>query len=190
MPLKIFLDVIEFGNYGLLRKSGRLHKNDKFALNIWGDILLEFSELDGNMTIKNNFDRIISIRLLQNSYTTIKAMIRLLYYATPHDPKHQESCLNTIEDLRKMGYIVDIADADSYFKSLLVIDKRCNSLITIIRMKQNELNGEHEEQDVSIDALLAMLQLHFHDIKEDITVKKYLACKKIIKARETPKKVN
>lgn len=183
LPLKTFLQIISEGNYGLLKRTGKPKKNDRYALELWSEILLEFAELDGNMEVKNKFDKIVALRQVQNSYTTIKAMIRLLYVVSPSDDKHGTTAANTIRELELMGYKIDTTSTAKYKESLLKADHKANSLITIMRMKQNELSGEHDENDVNFEEIIAMLQMHFHDIKDDITLKKYLACKKVIKSR-------
>lgn len=184
LPLQVFLEITNTGDYGLLKHRGIRWRNDKLALELWGDILIEYAELEGNMQLKNKFDKVVALRQLQNSYTTIKAMIRLLHYITPSHEVHGTLAQGTIDDLAKMGYVVDVSSSKAYAESLLKLDKKSNSLVTLIRMKQNELEGNHDEHAVSFDEIFAMLQIHFHDIKENITVKRYIACKKVVKQRQ------
>jgi hypothetical protein len=187
LPLQRFIEIVATKNYNLLKKGKSIFTSDSLSLEVWSDILLEYSELDKNAEVANNWDKVIALRQLQNSYTTIKAMIRLLHIITPSDAKHGNTANQTIEELKLMGYNIDTTNSEKYAESLKKADNKSNSLVTLIRMKNNEIKGESEESNIDFDQIIAMLQLHFHDIKETITVKRYIACKNLIKSRSKEK---
>lgn len=187
LPLEVFCKIINTGNYLLLKVDGK-NANPEICLNIWGDLMLEYSKLDNSPKVKANFDKLTYVRQLENAYNTIKGMIRLLWMVTPNHPKHGHIAKQYIDDLKKMGYIVNVSNSLEYRASLVAADKKANSLVTYIQMKKNELEKDkvHDEEGIDYDDLMAFLMEHFN-ITGEVTVKRYLRCKQRIKAKYAKK---
>lgn len=110
-------------------------------------------------------------------------MVRFLWYVSPSNKKHGEKAKDYIVELSAMGYEVKWTDSLEYKKSLVEIDKRVNSLLTLIKMKENEINETNEESGIDFDELMAMLSLHFAYVDENVTVARYCKMKNVIKQK-------
>ncbi len=151
----------------------------------WGDIMIEYAKIDGNMEVIGSFESDKHIKQLYNSYTVIKAMIRILWCVSPSNKKYGKLALSTISDLEKLGYKVDTSNSTQYRESLLRADKRANNIITQIRIKQKKYISD-EEVNITFDALIAGLSagLKF-SVPDNITVSRYCELKKIVKSFKT-----
>lgn len=185
LPLKIFCEIINSRKFNLLRKD---EKNDKYCIELWAEIMLEYGEIDDNYSVQNNFGKQTQLTSLQNSFVTLKAMIRFLWYVSPSNKKYGAKASNIIDDFKKMGYSIDQSNSQKYAESLLLVDRRINALNTRIKMLENELASKDEEEGISFDQLMAMLSMEFSYLKEDISVKRYVECKKIIKKKNASNK--
>lgn len=186
MPLVNFCKVINTGSYEWLQKKKGFREHEK-ELIIWGEIILEYGKLDNNNQIQDSFDKAKNVMELENSYNTIKAMIKMLMIVTPTHEKYGEKANEVVNMLAKMGYKIDLSNSDKYKESVLAANKRSNSLLTHIRMKKNALRGENDEKGINYDEIMAMLQTNFN-VDESLTVARYLSMKKIIEKKYASRK--
>lgn len=170
------------GDLTNLRKDGKWEPITQEIIDLWGEVQLEFAELDNNTEILNKFETDKEIKQLQTAYNVIKAMIKRLQLVTPPDP----TSVQYVNDLQKMGYHIDCANSAMYKFSLERADKKSNSIVTQIEMKKNTLEGNIEEKNISFDAIMAVLIAELRvPLEDDITVARYCEYKKIIKRRIT-----
>ena len=157
--------------------------NDEEALLVWGDLILEYASLSGDMEVSESFEKSKDVLTMKNSYMVIKAMIKMLMLVTPDHPKHGEYAEAVLIDLRKMGYKIDTSNSDKYAESLNLANRRVNSIITQIRMKENEIKGDASESNIDFDQIISMLQLDFNNVDENMSVKRYISMREIIKKK-------
>jgi cell fate (sporulation/competence/biofilm development) regulator YlbF (YheA/YmcA/DUF963 family) len=181
LPLKIFCEIVNTNDYHLLALNKGFADPEK-ELEIWTNIIIEYSELEGDTTAKDRFEKVQTLNELKNSYTVIKAMIRFLWICPPDNEKYSKNVDSIIKDLIKMGYKIDTTNSEKYKKSIVAADQKANAIITFIRMKQNELQDNREEQDISFDELMAMIQSHY-SVDDNLTVSRYISMKKSIMSR-------
>lgn len=180
--MKIFCDVANTSDYSLLIKR-KGYRDEYKEVEIWSNIIIEYSQLEGDGTANDRLEKITTLNELKNAYTVIKAMIRYLFLQTPWD---SDEALKIYNDMDKMGYKIDLSNVDNYVKSLKSADKKSNQLVTLIRMKSNELDDKEEKSNnVSFDDIMALLQAHF-TVNDDITVSRYVSMKKSIIQRQKP----
>lgn len=180
LPLKIFCEVANTSDYSLLIKR-KGYRDESKEVELWSNIILEYSQLEGDGTANDRLEKITTLNELKNAYTVIKAMIRYLWMQTPWD---SDEALQIYNDMDKMGYSIDLSSLDNYVKSLKAADNKSNQLVTLIRMKANELEDKEESKDnISFDDIMALLQAHF-TVSDDITVSRYISMKKSIIQRQ------
>lgn len=187
LPLKNFLNVMATGEFKYLydvTDHGKLKEvGSKSMSMLWGDIILEYGQLDRNMQIADSFDSQKIIYQLEASYITIKSMIRILMFVTPQtkNKRGRELAVETIDGLKKLGYKIDVSSSKFYASSIHSADKRCNSIITQIKIRKSEMN-QGETQDnmpVSFDNIISSLNTALKFVvPDDITVARYCAYKK------------
>lgn len=180
LPLKIFCEVANTSDYSLLIKR-KGYRDESKEVELWSNIILEYSQLEGDNTANDRLEKITTLNELKNAYTVIKAMIRYLWMQTPWD---SDEALQIYNDMDKMGYKIDLHSQDAYIKSLKAADNKSNQLVTLIRMKANELEDKEESKDnISFDDIMALLQAHF-TVTDDVTVSRYISMKKSIIQRQ------
>lgn len=183
LPLETFLHICMTGDLTNLRRDGEWEPLTQEHKDLWGDILMEYAELDNNQDILTKFETQKDIIQLQSAYNVINAMILWLQLVTPPEP----TSVQYVNDLQKMGYHVDCTNSELYKLSLERAAKKTGSILTMIAMKKNTLKGEQiEEKNISFDAIMALIsaELKFV-IPEDISVARYCEYKKIMKRRIT-----
>lgn len=179
LPLKVFCDIVNSHNYRKLKRFG-LFTNSEYELEIWSELLIEYSELEGDATAKDRIDKVKYLNELKNTYTVLKAMIRFCWICAPgQHGKHEQ----VIKDLKKMGYKIDCSSSKKYRDSLLLADRRVNALVTMIRMKTNELEDKGDESNINYDDLMALIQAYYN-VGDNITVARYISMKKSIMQRQ------
>ncbi len=210
LPFRNFIKVLETKDYKYLyaRPAKILEFNrfyndldpekDSYELGVlFGDIMLEYGHLDQNLGVGAQFEDQKILIQLENAYTVLKAMIRLLMLVTPdsQDPEYAKIATQYIEDLRKLGYIIDVTNSKAYEKSLYQADKRSNALVTKIRMKKNEIksltpDAEDGEREISFDRIVAQLSaaLQFNIDENNLTVSRYCELRKVLKERSKKRK--
>lgn len=181
LPLSIFCEITQRGNIELLSKDGQLHEETP---DIWENIIQEYSELTGSQSVNNLTAKYNSLVRLQNSYVTIKAMLRYLMYVSPSHPKHGKKAKEFVDNLNKMKYTIDTTSTIKYAESLMKANRKAGTIMNYIRLKQSEIKREKEKgegngQGLDFDEIMAMLSMEF-DIKENISVKRYIKCMKIL----------
>lgn len=180
LPLNIFCEVANTSDYSLLIKR-KGYRDESKEIEIWSNIILEYSQLEGDGTANDRLEKIITLNELKNAYTVIKAMIRYLWMQTPWQ---SDDALKIYNDMDKMGYKIDLSNRENYVKSLQEADNKSNQLVTLIRMKANELDDKEKSKDnISFDDIMALLQSHF-TVNDDITVSRYISMKKSIIKRQ------
>jgi arylamine N-acetyltransferase len=177
----VFCEVNNTSDYSLLIKRKGLRDKAK-EIEIWSNIILEYSQLEGDSTANDRLEKITTLNELKNAYTVIKAMLRYLWMQTPWN---SDEALKVYNDLDKMGYSIDLTNQSKYIQSLKAADHKSNQLVTLIRMKANELEVNEDEKgnDVSFDDIMALLQAHF-TVSDNITVSRYISMKKQIIQRQ------
>lgn len=93
-----------------------------------------------------------------------------------------------IEELKSNGYKIDITDALKYAESLNNALRRCDNLISRLKMKSNEINKMMSDRDggseqPTFDSIMAFLYSQFPHVPEDITLSRYNELVKILKER-------
>lgn len=189
LPLKNFLLIISTGDLKYLYKRKkykgfRVHKTIELSM-IWGDIVIEYADIDKNHQITESFNDQKIIYQLENSFIVIKAMIRLLMFITPNskNENHAALAVKTIKDLRKLGYNINTSNSLEYAKSISNANKRSNSIISRIRIKKSEMRIESSSNDnpISFDQAISALNAALKFVvPDDITVARYCEYKKVL----------
>lgn len=157
---------------------------------MWGDLVLEYGEIDDNFSIQNSFEDQKLLYQLENSYVVIKSMVRILFFITPDsEGDYSDVASEHIKNLRLLGYNISLESSQEYKKSLYEADKRANSIITRIKLKRNEMKSEDDSKDsspISFDHMITSLNtaLKF-SVDDNITVSRYCEYKKVLKSRNT-----
>lgn len=160
---------------------------------IWNEILEQYAQEDNNNLIIDKISKQIYILQLQNAYTTVLSMIKLLSICTPSNSNKEmrELALEYVRELKLMGHVVSLKNSKEYGESLVRASKKNKALLTIINKKKYELEerygkdpneAEDNKPNIDFDELYIMVSSEFN-LSEDLTVKRYLSAKKIITKR-------
>lgn len=98
-----------------------------------------------------------------------------------------------IDRLRKKGYAISLSNSEAYEADLIRAIKRSENLITKITMKKNELEAEQNQgggsrEEKGYDEIIANLEFGLGwSVRDDITLSKYNALKKLVKKKNSKK---
>lgn len=204
IPLKLFLDIADAGQFEKLILSGKGTLQD--CLERWEKIIEKNSEENASFQYLSYVSLLKGYASLLAQHLEVKILLQKAMLQVDEE---------TINDLGKIGYKLDItltkaqlkeienAPASempilekqfrsfNYAKSIENAARRSNTLVTKIGMKQSELaqfnqTGKKKE-DSSFEDVIASLEVALGDgrnIFEDITLAKYNALKKIARKKQ------
>ena len=173
LPLKIFFAIAESGNVNLLSEK---RINESILTEAWEDILIEYSELDNNISIKNVFDKTNQIALNIAKYIEVNAM--LLYLS---EVAYNQDYVNR---LKVLGYNVK---GNTYIEDIENNQTRVNHIATKIKILQGDIDQfkNSKTKKSSFDQSLAWISANLNFWPPDnITVTRYLELKKQIIERQ------
>lgn len=170
LPLKLFFEIAETGNVKLLGDGEIVELTD-----VWEKILIEYSELDNNMTMNNIMDLEEEQFKQMALYCEIKAMLLYLVGAFKQE---------FIDRLNQLGYKVD---KDNLINDIKRNDQKSNNIFTRVKMIKADIKNMTSGKKSSFDKEMSIIatQLGFEP-NEEVTVARYIEYKNRIK--ETKKK--
>lgn len=182
IPLRLFIDVANTSNVQLLLKSGSATIDE--CVEQWESIIKRNSLENQNFEYQSYFSLIQAYGLLISEYTQIKLMLMKASIVIDRD---------MIDRLRKKGYAISLSNSEAYEADLIRAIKRSENLITKITMKKNELEAEQNQgggsrEEKGYDEIIANLEFGLGwSVRDDITLSKYNALKKLVKKKNSKK---
>ncbi len=176
--LKTFFEITETGNLELLIiDNAKVDK--KILIETWEDIIVEYTEIDGNQQVKDVMDKGDELYRQAALYCEIKAM--LLYLAGASKQEY-------VDRLAELGYNIDTSSRINKRKSIQKNDKRANNISTRMQIIQKEIESYSTGKKSSFDSAMSFLGIHLpHMPDENMTVSRFLAYKKRINERNKAK---
>ena len=170
LPLKNFFKVIENNDYKYLVISEDYDFEFKKDLSeLWGSILHEYSELEGNNHILDKFDAFKEIHQLAVTYDIINTMIYSLHY------RYNKSY---IDDLAMFGYKVKIINNCITIASLETCSQMARSILNEIHDLKKVIDPEEKTDNKNLFyKCMAWLIKGYGNLEDNITVSKYIALK-------------
>jgi len=173
--LLTYLEIANTQNLQLLIISGV--PTQETLMKQWESILTKNAEYTNNLSFASYLNNLKSYGKLIADYEMIKLSLMKLVMVVDNDE---------IAYLKSKGYAISTATASGYAASIDAALKRSNSILTRIKMKQNEMFSKVQEAKAPtpIEESLANISavLGF-DIGTDITLAKFNAYNKIAKRK-------
>lgn len=168
--LKYLVRLIDRFEYEVMSLSNQID-----YATIWDSIIDEYAELEDSSQIhKQNFTK-AKFYFEWSQYTEERAMIQYLMIKT--EPEY-------IKILRQRGYRIDTSSTIEYWKSLSQAAARVHFHTTSLELLTKEINRDVSVDDAkdknSFDIVMAWIASNDIKVDESITVKRYVAIKKII----------
>lgn len=173
--LRIFFEITETGNVELLIiDNAKVDKKD--LIEIWENIIIEYSKLDGNQQVQDVMDKGDELYRQAALYCWIKAM--LIYLVGAYKQEY-------VDSLNELGYNIDTSSRIEKIKSIQKNDRRANNISTRMQIIQKEIETYSKEgKKSSFDAAMSFLGMNLpHVPDENITVSRFLAYKHQIHER-------
>jgi len=180
--LKLYLDIATNGGFERLVVSGRPTLEQ--CVTQWEEIVRRNSEENQSLQYQSYFSLVQAYTVLLAQHTTIK----LLLMRSSLSGSKTEGFRETILELKKRGYVLDVSSNEKYAESIALCMNRSNAMVTKINMKQSEIKEQLKRSEANSKGgdgftdLLANLEeaLGGHrNLPEDITLAKYNSLKKI-----------
>jgi hypothetical protein len=180
ITLKLFMKVIETGNFKLVLKSG--FATDSLCLQQWEKIVLASNQVRG----KNDYGQFLKAyhaynRLLQD-FNGIKATLMVLCYVLDYE---------RIKWVRAKGYKIDLKNSQTYATSLAAAIRKSDNIMTKLTMKKNELvkmgqeAKEGKDKAQTFQAVMAALSVELGQvIPDDLLLSRYNEFVKLIEQRQ------
>jgi hypothetical protein len=182
IPLKVYIEIINTGNYQLVSNGSR---DIEKCFDAWENIVKEnakhsnSSEFDSRLQVIKTY-----ARLLTDYITVVTNCNSLLFFV---DSK-------MIEELKRLGYNINTSSSEAYTKSIEACIRKSANIISKMKMKENEMKSFVEsdkvkESNVSFSELIANLSFGLGSLNiniaigQDITLSMYNEYKKLIKKR-------
>lgn len=180
--LRIFFEITETGNVELLIiDNAKIDK--KILVETWENIIIEYSELDGNQQVQDVMERGDELYRQAALYCEIKGMLLYLVGADKQE---------YVDRLNELGYNVDTSSRIAKRKSIQKNDRRANNISTRMQIIQKEIETYSKGgKKSSFDSAMSFLGMNLpHTPDENITVSRFLAYKKQINERNTAKRAS
>lgn len=168
--LRIFFEITETGNVELLIiDNAKIDK--KILVETWENIIIEYSELDGNQQVQDVMERGDELYRQAALYCEIKGMLLYLVGADKQE---------YVDRLNELGYNVDTSSRIAKRKSIQKNDRRANNISTRMQIIQKEIETYSKGgKKSSFDSAMSFLGMNLpHTPDENITVSRFLAYKK------------
>lgn len=145
---------------------------------IWDAIIDEYSELENSASISKDQFTKAKFYYEWSQYTEERAMIQYLMIQTDHE---------YIKILRQRGYAINTNSTIDYWESLGRAAQRVHMHVTRLELLNKEIvrdiNVSEAKDKNSFDIVMAWVSSNDIRIEDNVTVKRYLAIKKIITER-------
>ena len=180
IPLKVFLKVIETGNFKLVLKSG--YATDSLCLEQWEKIVLENNKARGRNDYGQFLKTFQAYNRLLAEFNAAKSTLLILCYVLDYEK---------IKYVRSKGYKIDLTNSTTYANSLAAAIRKSDSLMTKLTMKKNELVALGQEgkdakgKAPSFDSIMAALSVELgQTFTDDLTLARYNELTKLIEQKQ------
>lgn len=179
IPLKLYIEIINTGNYQLVSNGSR---DIEKCFDAWENIVKEnakhsnSSEFDSRLHVIKTY-----ARLLTDYITVVSNCNSLLFFVD----------IKMIEELKSLGYNINTSTSEAYTKSIEACIRKSANIISKMKMKENEMKSFVliDKSNVSFSELVANLSFGLGSLNinipigQDITLSMYNEYKKLIKKR-------
>ena len=147
----------------------------------WEKIFQEYTTLENNFGAVNFLGDKTKILYYYTMYVQEQSILKSLLYRT--NVKH-------IKFLRERGYEISNKSQAEYWQSLYNGIKKVEnhlSYIEIVKGKMKSVAGDSKKEGNPFDSIMAWIQSNGIEVREDITVSRYIKIKEIILQRHKAK---
>lgn len=191
--LRLYVDISANGGFERLIISGRATLEK--CVERWEEIVRMNSEESRSNQYQSYFSLNQGYANLMARHLNVKLLLMRCQITGSNDNGFNE----TIDELKHLGYKIDISSTEKYAESIASCMNNSNILVTKINQKQVEINdylkrvnGKGKKADVFVD-LLANLEEALggnRSLPDDITLSKYNSLLRIAKAKQAAAKAS
>lgn len=176
IPLKVYLEVANTGNLGLLSKDG---VSDEKCILIWDELIKLNSKQNNDLCFLSYVSNLRVFAALLADYNIIKASLLKLMFQVDDE---------IIAWLRTKGYVIVTTGATVYAESIARAMHASDAIVTQITMRRNKLLVKSKEQEsvapIGIEEVIANLSFSLgYEVSDGITLARFNEYKKIIRAK-------
>lgn len=173
IPLKAYHDIARTGEVVLMQRSGTI--NLEGCAEAWDELIKRNAEVTKNRRYFQYRDSLKEQGKLMNNYCLVKAMLTKLAYTVDME------CVKYLNTAGYRIYIGDITEDKAvreakYSHSIMAASRKCDNLITKLKMSQNELQefkSDSAEQS-TLGTILANLSYHIgFQLRDDILLSEF-----------------
>lgn len=175
MPLKVYLEIVNTGNYRRLLVKG--YATIEQCYDQWERIVEKHTEAIGNKGYEIYRDQSRRYGIMVARYLTEKALLTSLLMKVDK---------GKIEELRNMGYRIKGRTVEEYLATIGKAIKQCNNLMTKAQVIRNEMikNATKEDRKESFHEVLAALNFMLgFTVPETITLAEFNEYRKLIQKK-------
>lgn len=160
----------------------------------WNGIVKKNAETNGGYDYINYLDLMHNYAAFLAEHNVVKALLLKLIsinleagivFINGNENFVQDEKI--VEELRELGYRIDVTDSDTFAASINTGLRRAENLLLRMKFTTDELkemideNGDGDK--VSFDSIMAFLYSQFPHVPEDITLSRYNEMVKILKQK-------
>lgn len=165
LPMSVFIDIIESGNYTLLSKNGKWKEGE--AIEIWNKIIQEYNEITESEGQKHVIQLLRFISLMDLKIRTISNCLFSLKLNFNSDIADAVSYLGIRSKITRINRFQAIKRAESELKRMVASMEEKRKELELIEKKNSNSDSSSNFQSVLLD--LSKFQGYRIDAK-DVTV--------------------